>query len=227
MSPWWAVVLAAVALGVAGHLTGRQLETAGYRIEEELVLRPPGRAWWTGPLTGILAALATWAVGSTASWAALPAYLLFAWLSVALVWIDLDVHRLPVGLVTPSLVALVPLLGVASLASADGRWLGALVGAAVAGGIYLVLSVLPGGGVGGGDVRLAPLIGALLGWLGPGPLVVGLAAGFLVGGVGAALLLVAQRVGLKTHIAYGPAMCAGAWVGSAGTSRIATWLLGS
>lgn len=226
MSPWWAVALAAVVLGVVGHVTGRQLATGGYRIEEEVEQPPPGSAWWTGPLTGALAGLATWAVGSTASWAALPAYLLFAWLTVALVWIDLDVHRLPIGLVTPSLVALVPLLGVASLAAGHGRWLGAVVGAVVMGLVYLVLAVLPGGGVGAGDVRLAPLIGALLGWLGAGELVIGMAAGFVVGGVGAALLLVLRRVGAKTLIAYGPAMCAGAWLGIAASSRILTWLLG-
>lgn len=226
MSPSWAVVLAALVLGVVGHVTGRQLATGGYRIEEELELPPPGSAWWTGPLTGALAGLATWAVGDTASWAALPAYLLFAWLTVALVWIDLDVHRLPIGLVTPSLVALVPLLGVASLAARDARWIGALVGAAVMGLVYLVLAFLPGGGVGAGDVRLAPLIGALLGWLGLSQLVVGMAGGFVVGGVGAAVLLVARRVGAKTLIAYGPAMCAGAWLGIAAASRIMTWLLG-
>ena len=60
-------------------------------------------------------------------------------------------------------------------------------------GTYLLLAALPGGGVGGGDVRLAPLIGALLGWLGVAELVTGIAAGFLVGGLAAVLLLVLGR----------------------------------
>jgi leader peptidase (prepilin peptidase)/N-methyltransferase len=84
--------------------------------------------------------------------------------------------------------------------------------------------VLPGGGVGGGDVRLAPVIGGLLGWLGLGHVVVGLMAGFLVGGVAALGLLALRRAGLRTMIAYGPAMCLGAWVAIAFTSRIMTWL---
>ena len=113
-----------------------------------------------------LSALAAWAIGGPAGWAALPTYLLFAWLTVGLIWIDLDVHRLPVGLVVPT--------GAAARrparrrdrgdrrASAGGR---AHRGGSSWGGIYLLLGLLPGGGVGGGDVRLAPVIGALLGWL--------------------------------------------------------------
>ena len=114
----------------------------------------------------------------------------------------------------------------ASLATGDRRWLGALVGAVVMGAVYLLLAVLPGGGVGGGDVRLAPVIGGLLGWLGPGRVVVGLLAGFLVGGLAAVALLALRRVGLRSSIAYGPAMCLGAWVAIGFTSRILTWLTG-
>jgi leader peptidase (prepilin peptidase)/N-methyltransferase len=213
-------------MGGLGHLTGRELATGGYRIPEDEAEHAPGRPWWPGLATGALAALAAVAVGDLAQWAALPAFLLFAWLTVGLVWIDLDVHRLPVGLVVPSGGALLVLLAVASLASGGSRWLGAVVGAAVMGAVYLLLGLLPGGGVGGGDIRLAPVIGALLGWLSLGHLVVGMAAGFLVGGVTAVVLLLGRRVGLKSSIAYGPAMCLGAWVAVAATSRIATALVG-
>lgn len=226
MTAWWVVAACALVLGGLGALTGRELATGGYRIAEDEADHPPGHPAWTGPATALLAGVAAWAVGDLGGWAALPAYLLFAWLTVALVWIDLDVHRLPVGLVVPTGWATVALLGIASLATRDGRWLSALVGAAVFGVVYVVLAVLPGGGVGGGDVRLAPLIGALLGWLGPGHVVVGMTAGFLVGGVGALALLLLGRVGLKTSIAYGPAMCLGAWVAIGWTSRILVALTG-
>ena len=226
MTPWWAVASAALVMGVVGHLTGRELATGGYRIPEDEADHAPGRNRWPGPATAGLAAVAAWAVGGLGGWAALPAYLLFAWLTVALVWSDLDVHRLPVGLVVPSAAATALLLVVASLAAGGMRWVGAIVGALGMGLTYLLLAALPGGGVGGGDVRLAPLIGALLGWLGVAHLVLGMAAGFLVGGVAAVVLLVLGRAGLKTSIAYGPAMCLGAWVAIAGTSRILTWLVG-
>ena len=227
MTPaWWAVAACVLVLGAVGHLTGRELATGGYRIEDDEPAGTPGRAWWTGPFTAVLALVAVLAVlGRTGEWAAVPPYLLLAWLTTGLVWIDLDVHRLPVGLVVPTGGALVVLLVPASLATGDRRWLGAVVGALVMGGTYLVLGLLPGGGVGGGDVRLAPVLGALLGWLGPDVLVVGLAAGFLVGGLGAAALLLTRRVGLRSSIAYGPAMCLGAWVGVGAGDRILTALL--
>lgn len=226
MTPWWVIAGTALVMGVVGHLTGRRLATGEYRIPEDEAEHPPGRNWWPGLLCAGLSAVAAWAIGDLAAWAALPAYLLFAWLTVGLIWIDLDVHRLPIGLVVPTGWALLVLLAVATLASGDRRWLGAVIGFVVMGAAYLLLAVLPGGGVGGGDVRLAPLIGALLGWLGAGQLVVGLGAGFLIGGVAAAALLLSGRAGLKSSIAYGPAMCLGAWVGIASTSRILTWLSG-
>jgi len=226
VTPLWVVGLAALVMGVVGHVTGRRLATGGYRIDEDEAEHAPGRNWWPGLATAALAALAAWSVGGLGDWAALPVYLLFAWLTVGLVWIDLDVHRLPVGLVVPTGWWLVGLLVVASVATWDRRWLGALVGAAVMGAVYLLLAVLPGGGVGGGDVRLAPVIGGLLGWLGAGQLFVGLLGGFLVGGLGAVALLALRRVGLRSSIAYGPAMCLGAWLAVGFTSRILTWLAG-
>ena len=227
MTPAWVVVAAALALGVVGHLTGHELATGGYRIDEDEADHAPGPNWWPGPATAVLAGLAAWSVGDLGGWAALPAYLLFAWLTMGLVWIDLDVHRLPVGLVVPTGWWLVVLVTVASLATWDRRWLGAAIGAGVMGAVYLLLAVLPGGGVGGGDVRLAPLIGGLLGWLGAGALLVGLLAGFLVGGLAAVALIALRRAGLHSSIAYGPAMCLGAWIGIVFTSRILTWLMGA
>jgi leader peptidase (prepilin peptidase) / N-methyltransferase len=223
---WLPVLAAAVVMGVVGHVTGRELATGGYRIPEDETEHPPGSAWWTGPLTGLLSGLATWSVGDLGGWAALPVFLLFAWLTTGLTWIDLDVHRLPVGLVVPGAAWTAALLVVASLATGDQRWRGALVGLAVMGGFYLLMSLLPGGGVGGGDVRLAPLIGAVLGWLGAGYLVLGMAAGFLIGGVVAVVLLVLGRAGRKTHIAYGPAMCLGAWVAIGFADQIVAVLSG-
>ena len=54
-SSGWAVLAAALAMGVVGHLTGRELATGGYRIEEDGAEHPPGSNWWPGVATAALA----------------------------------------------------------------------------------------------------------------------------------------------------------------------------
>ena len=112
---------------------------------------------------------------------------------------------------------------VASVAAGGWRWLWALGGALGLWAFFAVLSRVPGG-VGGGDVMLAPMIGLLLGWLSPVHVLVGLFATFLVGGAQAALLLLTGRVGPKDAVAFGPAMCVGAWIAIGSTSQIVTFV---
>ena len=120
--------------------------------------------WWVAPLLAALALVVAFSVGDTAANSALPAYLLFAWLTVCLVWIDLDVHRLPVGLTRPALPAFVVLLLPPTIATGEGGRLLTAVGCGVVlTACYLVVAFLPGGGFGGGDIQLAPTIGLLLG----------------------------------------------------------------
>jgi leader peptidase (prepilin peptidase) / N-methyltransferase len=61
--------------------------------------------------------------------------------------------------------------------------------------------------MGMGDVKLAGVIGLMTGY----PVVVtALVAGIVLGGVAAAVLLIARRVGRKTPIAYAPYLALGA-----------------
>ena len=63
-----------------------------------------------------------------------------------------------------------------------------------------------------GDVRLAGLLGIGLGWVGWGPLLVGVYAGFLIGGLGGGLLSL-LRVVERKGFPFGPFMLVGAVVG--------------
>ncbi len=214
--PWtWAVF--ALAGLILGAVTGRILATGGYRIESDGPGDLPRHAWWPAPVLALLFAFLTWRIGDLAGWAALPAYLLFAWLTVALMWIDADVHRLPDGLVFPAYPALIALLGVASLGAGDWRpMVRALACMVVLFVVYFAMAALaPSGALGFGDVKLSGLIGLVLGWLGISEVVVGVMAGFVVGGVLAIIFLVGRRVGLRSHIAYGPAMLIGSFVSMA------------
>ena len=79
---------------------------------------------------------------------------------------------------------------------------------------YLVLALVSpgGGGLGLGDVKLAGVLGLLLGWVGWSPAIVSVLAAFVIGGVIALILLLARCASRSSHIAFGPSMILGAWV---------------
>ena len=80
--------------------------------------------------------------------------------------------------------------------------------------VFTALALLsPGaGGLGLGDVKLAGVLAALLGWFDWRAAAIGLAAGFVLGGLAAAFLLLTRRADRHSHIAFGPAMVAGAYL---------------
>ena len=121
---------------------------------------------------------------------------------VVVLCIDLE-HRLVLNRLTgPGLLAA---LGCAALGAGPTLPL-ALLGAAA--GLLLLgvpALVLPGFGM--GDVKLAAVIGACLGF----PTVLpALVAGVLCGGVAAAVLLLTRRAGRRDSFAYAPYLVAGA-----------------
>ena len=212
-TPWWLVVVFAVAGAAVGAASGQVLATGGYRIESDGELSPPPRWVWAAVGVAALWAFLAWRVGDVAGWAALPAYLLFGWLAVALVWIDADVHRLPDGLVLPAYPALLVLVALASGGVGDWRALGrALACLAACYVAYFVLAWISPSSLGFGDVKLSGLIGLVLGWWSVPQAVMGVLAAFLVGGVVAVVMLVGRRVGLRSHIAFGPSMLVGAFL---------------
>ncbi len=154
------------------------------------------------------------------------AYLYLAAVSLALALIDLDTHRLPDAIVLPSYGVALLLFSTACLLGVDwGVLLRALIGMAALYLFYLVLRLVRPGGMGGGDVKLAGLLGLYLGWVGWGALVVGAFAAFLLGGVFGVALMVSRRAGRRTAIPFGPWMLAGAWVGLLYGEPLAAWYL--
>ncbi len=183
------------------------------------------------PLVELATALAfsgvvLWAAAQPAGLWLLPAYLCFASVSIALALIDLDTRTLPNRIVVPSLLVVPVLLAVASLGTGDW-WalLWSFVGAAALFAFYFALVLVYPQGMGFGDVKLAALIGLVLGYLGWGPLIVGAFAAFLLGGVFSIILLVAGKATRKSGIPFGPWMLAGAWIGIAFGREISTGYL--
>ncbi len=135
----------------------------------------------------------------------------FLGLLVGISVIDLRHYRIPNRLVYPGVVVSGAFVVVGDLAGAPLSAPGAVVGLLAYGLGLLVVALIAPKGMGMGDVKLAGLIGLVLGAIDLALVAVAAGAGILLGGVGAlvALLLGASR---KTRIPYGPFMAAGAAV---------------
>jgi leader peptidase (prepilin peptidase)/N-methyltransferase len=148
-----------------------------------------------------------------AGWTAVAYCVLCAGL-LALSWIDLRTRRLPREITYVVAAIGVPLLVVAALVEhRPGRITTMVVGAAIALAFMGLLYVVSRGGMGDGDVRLSPLLGAYLGWLGLGFVPVGLFLGFLFGAVVGLAVMAVGSAGRKTAIPFGPFLAAGTVVG--------------
>lgn len=139
--------------------------------------------------------------------------LAFAAAATVLTLVDLAEKRLPNAVVFPTLGAVAVLLVPATWVS--GEWmtlLWALAGSAAMFAVYFILALISPSSMGMGDVKLALVIGLLLGWFGLTAWLIGLLAAFVVGGVIALVALALRKVTLRGSIPFGPSMLAGALI---------------
>ena len=144
---------------------------------------------------------------------------MLAVITVCLLWlviggvlsvIDIRQHRLPDRIVLP----MYPVLAVVLLCvgAVSGHWPvwravgGAALWLVAIGSVWLLSS---GRAMGFGDVKLAPLLGASLGWISWDAAVLGLMSCWILGGLWALGLLATRRVSGKDAIAFGPFMFLG------------------
>lgn len=99
---------------------------------------------------------------------------------------------------------------------------GMLGGGLLGGVLMLIIALLPGSGMGGGDIKFAAALGLWFGWK---LTVLMLLLSFVFGGVGAALLLLFRRKGKKDYMPYGPYIAAGAFVTLLYGPDIVAWYL--
>ena len=125
--------------------------------------------------------------------------------------IDYATHRLPRGVTFRAAIVGGPLLSLAAINHDDnGRILVMFASFVVTLVLFALLAAFSKGGIGGGDVRLAPVLAMFLGWLGASHVYIGLGSGFFIGGVAAAGMIVTRRASASTRIAFGPFLCIGA-----------------
>jgi leader peptidase (prepilin peptidase)/N-methyltransferase len=89
---------------------------------------------------------------------------------------------------------------------------------------FFVIAVASRGGMGGGDIKLAGVIGAFLGW--PGALLTFVLAS-LLGGLAAGYLLARGQVGRKSAIRFGPYLALGAFIALIWGKQIVAFYLGT
>lgn len=143
--------------------------------------------------------------------AVIAVHLALAGIGVWLIVIDARTHRLPNRIVLPTLGVLVLLAILEALATGDGeRLVRSLLGGLVLGAFYAVMHLISRQGMGGGDVKLAAVIGLVLAWHGWQALVLGAAAAFLLGALYVIVLMLLRRANRHTRIAFGPWMIIGA-----------------
>jgi leader peptidase (prepilin peptidase)/N-methyltransferase len=135
---------------------------------------------------------------------AVPAYLaLFAGL-LALSIIDVEHMLLPKAIVYPLLFMVAALLLMAAIATSE--WHSLLVGALCGAGwfmLFFALNAVSPRYLGFGDVRLAPVLGLGLGWLGVGYVILGFFAANLIGAVIGVVLIATKRISRQQQVPYG------------------------
>ncbi|HXQ19100.1 MAG TPA: A24 family peptidase [Acidimicrobiales bacterium] len=138
---------------------------------------------------------------------------------------DLRVGLVPRVLLYPTFALMAA--GLVAAAAVDERWRPlehAAIGGAGAFVVFFALWWCYPRGIGFGDVRLAGVLGAGLGWIGFGALYIGFAAAFLLGVVLGLVLMLRHGTGRKTRLAFGPPLALGATIGVLwGTWLVHAW----
>jgi leader peptidase (prepilin peptidase) / N-methyltransferase len=138
---------------------------------------------------------------------------------VAISGIDLDHQIIPDAITLPGIA-----LGFgASLLPGGVGWRSSLMGIVAGGGIFFAIIVLSRGGMGGGDMKLAAMEGAFLGWQ---LVLLAILLAVLAGGLVAIALLALGRKGRKDPVPFGPFLAMGGATALLWGNELLAWYLG-
>jgi leader peptidase (prepilin peptidase) / N-methyltransferase len=169
--------------------------------------RGAGRIWALQLALPLVYVALTWRYryGMTDAWIPLVIAWLYAAFLLAVLVIDLEHRRVLNVMLAPA----APVVLLLSLVPGMAGPVSSLLGGAAGFGLFLLIFLLSRGKMGAGDVKLAGLIGLMLGY--PAA-IYALLWGIILGGIAALLLLVTRKVGRKSYIAYAPYLSVGALI---------------
>lgn len=202
MTAWWI----AAYVGLGGVL-GTLVNLVTHRL-----LSSPRNSWllscWVAAVvTGALFAELAWRVSARLE---LLPYGLLAAVCVPLASLDWTEHRLPNVLVMPLYPALLVLFGMIAAGRLDGTsFVRAVLGLATLGVFHLLLALMPGGGMGGGDVKLAGVLGIAAGWSSWATVVGTVVVAFVAAAIGTSIRRACQPRRAREVVAFGPWLIAG------------------
>jgi leader peptidase (prepilin peptidase)/N-methyltransferase len=156
----------------------------------------------------------------------LPFYLVFVSSLIVITFIDLDFQiipdsitltGIPVGLVAGSFLLPDPFLRMSPLGMAPS-----VIGAAGGFGFFWAVAVLSRGGMGGGDVKMMGMVGALMGWK---AVFLTTFLGSLAGSAVGVFLIMVKGKGRKSKVPFGPFLALGAVVSLLFGQEILQWYL--
>jgi leader peptidase (prepilin peptidase)/N-methyltransferase len=229
-----------IVSAAAGFLAGPWLVTLAERsLDKEGALRragdaaivlgrsPHGHSLQTIAVRVAVGGLAAAVVASVGSRFVVPAYLWFVAITVVLTVTDVRAKLIPNRITAPGGLVGAGLLAVGVLLDGDPeRLLWALIGAVGYFLFMLVLALIVPGGLGFGDVKLAPFLGAFVAAEHLGFVVIAAVGSYLIGGITSALLLITRIKSRKDTIPFGPYMVVAAYVALFAGNAIVDWYLG-
>ena len=142
-----------------------------------------------------------------------PLYFIFCSTLIVISFIDLEFQiipdkitlpGIPIGIIVGSFLFPDPFMRYTILGLKAS-----LIGFVVGGGVFYALALVSRGGMGGGDIKMMAMVGALMGW--KAVLLISFIGSF-IGGVFGIFLMIFKGKGRKTKIPFGPFLALGSLI---------------
>lgn len=137
-------------------------------------------------------------------------YFVFCSALIVITFIDLDCQIIPDRITLPGIpIALLAgsfLMPDPFLRSSPLGFKASIIGFLIGGGLFYAIAVISRGGMGGGDIKMMAMVGALTGWK---SVLLTTFVGSLAGSIFGIFLMISKGKGRKTKVPFGPFLALG------------------